>query len=138
MDDRWVVEQLTSRLLCILKLARKEQAANASSPNLALMDEVNDELGISMNFNVKGDREHEAEQNIETIKEHIQMAYHCLPFNALPNILTQYLCMVSTEQLTYFPAKGSVSPYFIPYILMMGTDLDYENIAKFHSELLSS
>jgi hypothetical protein len=36
-----------------------------------IMDEVKDELGVTMNYSAKGDHEHEAERNIETIKERV-------------------------------------------------------------------
>ena len=40
------------------------------------MDEVKDELGIEMNYTTKGDHEHKAERNIETIKERVCPTQH--------------------------------------------------------------
>ena len=89
------------------------------------MDEVKDELGIEMNYSTKGDHEHEAERNIETIKERVRTGYHYMPYPALPNILTKHLCMASTDQLNLFPAKGGVSAYFSPHVIMTGQNFDY-------------
>ena len=90
-----------------------------------LMDEVKDELGIEMNYTTKGDHEHEAERNIETIKERVRTAYHCMPYPAIPNVMTKRLCVASTDQLNLFPAKGGVSAYYSPHVIMTGQDFDY-------------
>ena len=89
------------------------------------MDEVKDELGIEMNYSTKGDHEHKAERNIETIKERVRTGYHYMPYPALPNILTKHLCMAATEQLHLFPAKGGVSAYYSPHMIMTGQDFNY-------------
>jgi hypothetical protein len=40
--------------------------------------------------------------------------------------MLQYLAMISTHQLNYFPAKGGISPYFSPHAILTGRPLDYE------------
>jgi len=90
-----------------------------------LMDPVADDLGINMNYTAKGEHVPEAERNNRVIQERVRSTFHNLPYKAIPRIMIQHLAVESTHQLNYFPAKGGVSPYYSPYVLMGGRDLDY-------------
>ena len=91
-----------------------------------LMDEVNNKLNITMNYTSKSEHVPEAELNNGTIGESIQETYHNLPYNIIPSIMLNYLAMMCMDQLNIFPAKGGVSKYLIPYVIMTKRDLDLE------------
>ena len=90
-----------------------------------LMDSVKDELGIDMNYTARGEHVPEAERNNRTIAERIRAAYHNLPYKAIPKLMLKYLAMECTHQLNLFPAKGGVSPYYSPHMIITGTNWDY-------------
>ena len=95
-----------------------------------LMDKVKDELDIDMNYTTTGEHESTAERNNRTVSEHIRAMYYNLPYRAIPKLMLKYLAMVATKQLNLFPAKGGVSPYFSPHVLLTKTDLDYDKHLK--------
>jgi hypothetical protein len=90
-----------------------------------LMDKVADELDVEMNYTTTDEHVPEAERNNRTIKERIRATYHNLPYKVLPRVMLRYLAMVSTEQLNLFPAKGGVSAYLSPHVILSGRDFDY-------------
>lgn len=90
-----------------------------------LMDEVNDTMGIEMNYTSRGEHVPEAERNNRTIGERIRATYHNLPYQIIPKIMLKYLAMVVTHQLNLFPAKGGVSAYLSPHVLLTGRNLDF-------------
>ena len=94
------------------------------------MDEVKDKLDIKMNYAVTNEHVPEAERNNCTIAERILATYHNLPYKTMPKLMLRYLAMVSTHQLNFFPAKGGVSAYLSPHVLVGGQNLDYENYCQ--------
>ena len=97
------------------------------------MDEVKDELDIQMNYTVTDEHVPEVERNNRTIAERIRATYHNLPFKKMPKLMLRYLAMVSTHQLNLFPAKGGISAYFSPHVLVVVEIWIMKSIAKFPS-----
>jgi hypothetical protein len=91
----------------------------------AMMDKVKDNLGVCMNFANALDHVPEAERNNRTIKEQVRVAYHRLPYKALPRQLIRYLVQTQASQLNLFPAKGGISPYYSPRTILGLPTLDY-------------
>ena len=91
-----------------------------------IMDQVKDELDIQMNYTITEEHVPEAERNNRTIAGRIRAAYHLLPYKTMPKLMLRYLAMVCTHQLNLFPAKGGISPYLSPHVLVGGQNLDYE------------
>jgi hypothetical protein len=92
-----------------------------------LMNEVNNKVGIKVNYTSKGEDVSEAELNKRTIGERIRATCHNLPYKAIPRIVLKYLAMVSTHQLNLFLAKAECPPYLSPHVLMTGTNLEFKN-----------
>jgi hypothetical protein len=90
----------------------------------SMMERVNDNLDVNMNFTNAQDHVPEAERN-KTIKERIQAAYHRLPYKALPRIMIRYLAMYQVNQLNLFPVKGGVPAYYSPRMILNQENLDY-------------
>ena len=91
----------------------------------AMMNKVSDDLDVVMNYTNASDHVPEAERNNRTIKERIRATFQRLPYKAIPRIMIRYLTMVSGMQLNFFPAKGGVSTYYSPRMIMDQTNLDY-------------
>ena len=89
-----------------------------------LLEKVADELGIVMNYATANEHVPEAERNNRTIQERIRATYHLLPYRALPKVLIRYLAMVSAFQLNLFPAKGGISEYYSPHVILTGQAFD--------------
>ncbi|MGC9213443.1 MAG: hypothetical protein ACP5F2_08285 [Athalassotoga sp.] len=90
-----------------------------------MMDQVKDELDVDMNYTTTDEHVPEAERNNRTIAERIRCAYHNLPYKAISKLMLCYLSMVSTKQLNLFPAKGGVSSYLSPHVILGGRNIDY-------------
>ena len=91
-----------------------------------LMNEIKDDIGIHMNIPPADEKVGAAERNNRTIGERVRATYHHMPYKAIPRIMLKYLAMVSTQQLNLFPAKGGVSPYYSPHVILKKRDIDYE------------
>ena len=91
-----------------------------------LIEPVQDKLNATMNFANPGDHVPEAERNNRTIKERIRAAFHRLPYKAMPRVMIGYLSMECSSKLNIFPAKGGISPYYSPQILLNQRTLDYK------------
>ena len=83
-----------------------------------MMEQVDDDLDVTMNFTNAQDHVPEAERNNRTIKERIRAAYHRLPYKAIPRIMIRYLAMNQANQLNLFPVKGGVSSYYSPRMIL--------------------
>jgi predicted RNA-binding protein len=68
-----------------------------------MMEQVEDNLDVKMNFTNAQDHVPEAERNNQTIKERIRAAYHRLPYKAIPRIMINYLAMIQANQLNLSP-----------------------------------
>jgi hypothetical protein len=90
-----------------------------------MMEKVKDELDVDMNFTNAQDHVPEAERNNRTIKERIRVAYHRLPYKAIPRIMINYLAMIQANQLNLFPVKAGVSQYDSHRMILNQTNLDY-------------
>jgi hypothetical protein len=90
-----------------------------------MMDKVKDNLGLRMNFMNTLDHVPEAERNNRIIKERVLVAYHRLPYKALPRQLLWYLVQTQASQLNLFPAKGRKSPDYRPRTILGLPALDY-------------
>jgi hypothetical protein len=90
-----------------------------------MMEKVDDNLDVDMNFTNAQDHVPEAERHNCKIKERIQAAYHRLLYKAIPRIMINYLAMTQANKLNLFPVKGGVSKYYSPPMILNQTNLDY-------------
>ena len=58
-----------------------------------LMDEVKDEMNITMNYTNAQDHVPEAERNNRTIKERMRVQYHQLPYQNIPKVMIRHMAM---------------------------------------------
>ena len=63
---------------------------------------MDDEYEAKLNFAHAQEHVPEAECNIQVIKEHVQAAFHCQPFQAIPAIMKKCLAMEATCKLIFF------------------------------------
>ena len=96
----------------------------------AMMDKVCDDLDVRMNYTNALDHVPEAERNNRTIKERIRAAFHRLPFKKITKTMLRYLAMIQVNQLNLFPAKGGVSKYYSPRMILTQESLDYNKHCK--------
>jgi hypothetical protein len=92
-----------------------------------MMEKVKEDLGVRMNFTNALDHVPEAERNKRTIKEWVGVAYHQLPYKALPRRqLVWYSVTTQASQLNLFPAKGGISLYYSLRTILGIHPLDYD------------
>ncbi len=91
----------------------------------SMMDTVKDELQVEMNYGPAQAHVPEAERNNRTIGEAIRTAYHRLPYRAIPRVMLRNLAMEVTKNLNVLPAKGGVSEYYSPHMILKRENFDY-------------
>ncbi len=96
----------------------------------AMMDAVKDEMGVSMDYCSPNNHVSEAERNNRVIKDRHRIAYHRLPFKYMPRAMIRELATKVTRDLNLFPAKGGVSAYYSPHMILQGRKLDYNKHCK--------
>ena len=107
------------------KAGFKVKTINCNREFEELMDPIHDDLDVEMNYTAMGEHVPEAERNNRTIGERIRAAYHNLPYMKIPRVMLRYIAMVSTQQLNLFPAKGGISEYYSPHMIMAKKNVDY-------------
>ena len=90
-----------------------------------MMDVMKDELHVTMNYTNAQDHVPKAERNNCMLKERIRMAFHHLPYKAIPQVMIRYLAMESARKLNLFPAKGGISAYYSPQTILTHEVLNY-------------
>jgi hypothetical protein len=90
------------------------------------MSQVKDDLDVDMNYTATDEHVPEAERNNRTIAERIRAAYHNLPYRVIPKVMLRYLAMIAATQLNLFPAKGGISAYYSPHVILGGRNIDFE------------
>ena len=90
-----------------------------------LMNELQDNYNITMNYSNPQEHVPEAERNNRVIKERFRAAFHRLPFKKLPKIMVKILTMECAKKLNFFPPQGGISTYYSPRMIMHQQSLDY-------------
>ena len=93
-----------------------------------LMVKVEEELQVYINYANPDDHVHQAERNNRVIKERVRIGYYRMPYNLIPAIMILYLGMQATHTMNYFPAKGGLSRYFSPYMILNERRVDYKTM----------
>jgi hypothetical protein len=83
-------------------------------------------------FNYSSPNEHvpDVERSIQVIKERIRATYHRLLFERLPRVMVKILVLESAKKLNFFPAKGGISPYYSPRMILHHKNMDYNKHCK--------
>ena len=74
----------------------------------------------------RGEHVKRAERNNQTIAGDIRAIFHSLPYKAYPRTMTKYATMVAAANFNHFPAKGGVSSYYSPHVIMGKKPLNYK------------
>ena len=90
-----------------------------------LKDVVERELLSRLNPTAADDHDPFAERNNRTIGERVRTTYHELPYKTPPKIMIRYMTMNCANQLNMFPAKGGISQYYSPYVILKKRHVDY-------------
>eukprot|EP00980_Cylindrotheca_fusiformis_P016549 scaffold4962_cov112-Cylindrotheca_fusiformis.AAC.3 len=91
-----------------------------------MMDQVQDDLDVEMNYANPGDHVPEAERNNRTVKERVRVGYYRIPYKKIPRVMIRYLAMVSTRSINMFPAKGGISAHYSPHMILSHQNVDYK------------
>ena len=98
---------------------------------LAMMDNVCDGLGVTMNYTNAQDHEPRAERNNRTIKNGFRLAFHRTGYKAVPIVLMHELGMLIAERINMFPAKHGMSECFSPNAIMNKEQMDFNKHCKY-------
>ena len=92
----------------------------------SIMDDVEDGLGVKMNYTNAQDHVPAAERNNRTIKEAMRTVIHRIPYKRIPPIMIKHLAIISTDRLNWFPAKYGISKTYSPMTIITGKTLEYK------------
>ena len=90
-----------------------------------LVESLQDEFNISVNFAAPQEHVPEVERSIRVIKERVRGLFHYLPFTHLPKKVVKMMAMECTKKLNYFPAKHGISEFYSPRMIMHQRTLEY-------------
>ena len=79
-----------------------------------LMNPVQDDMNIDMNYTSTGEHQPHAERNNRYLKERIRVKFQRMPFKATPKVLTTAVCKYVAERSNWYPPKGGISSHFSP------------------------
>ena len=96
-----------------------------------LMDPVADDLNIKMNYATANEHVPEAERNNRVIKERIRAEYNALPYSKIPKLMIIKLAETVTDKLNWVPAKGGLSPYYSPHVILTKRPIDYNKHCQY-------
>ena len=91
-----------------------------------IMDEVEDELDVRMNYMNAQDHVPVAERNNRTIKEAVRTALHRLLYKRILKLMIKELVTLCTNRLNWFPAKNGISNNYSPMTIITGKTIDYK------------
>ena len=91
-----------------------------------IFEPIEDGMGITMDYCAAKEHVPEAERNNQTIKDRSRVAYYRLPYRNIPKIMIQTMVLESTRKINLFPAKGGVSAYYSPSMIMNHEVLNYK------------
>jgi len=89
-----------------------------------MLERVQDELDIVMNFANAQDHEPKAERNNRTTKEAFRTAFHRTPHSRMPRLMMQELAELTTERSNCFPAKHGMSKCCSPHVIVNQEPVD--------------
>ncbi|CAJ1940682.1 unnamed protein product [Cylindrotheca closterium] len=71
-----------------------------------------------MNYASRGEHDPKAERNNQHLKALFRVHFHRMPFKAIPKKLTVALMTRVAKISNYYPAKGGLSEYYSPHMIM--------------------
>ena len=95
-----------------------------------IMEKIQDDLDVQMNFANAGEHVPQAERNNRFLGERFRACYHNLPYKAIPRVMIKYMCLNQTASTNIFPNKNGLSDYLSPHTIITGTALDYNKICQ--------
>ena len=91
-----------------------------------LFDEVMDELNVHMNYASAGEHEPTAERNIQHLKSIARTLAHRTFFKRIPKQITVAIGRSAARTSNFYPAKGGISEYYSPHMIIAKRQVDYE------------
>ena len=82
------------------------------------MDELNNDMGIEINYANPDGQVPESDRNNKLIKDIFRIAYYRLPYKKMPSIMISHLAMNVMRYFNLFPTKIGVLNHYIPHIIM--------------------
>ena len=92
-----------------------------------IFDEVKDSINVHMNYTSKGEHEPTAERNNQHIKSGFRTMFHRMPYKAVPKLMTKRMGRRVCETSNYYPAKGGISKYYSPRMIVYRRKVDFAN-----------
>jgi hypothetical protein len=88
-----------------------------------VMQPLEKQLGVRFDFAASNAHIPAAERNNRTIEERMRVLLQYLPFSKVPKVVIRAIASYVTDCMNYYPAKGGISSYYSPHILVGGRRL---------------
>ena len=90
-----------------------------------VFDAVKDEMDVHMNYASAGEHEPTAERNVQHLKAMMRAFAERCYFRAIPKLLTIAFGRRAAETSNYYPAKGGISSYYSPHMILKKRRVDF-------------
>ena len=90
----------------------------------SIMEQVQDEMDIEMDYCPPNGHVPEAERNNRSIQDRTRAGFYRLPYPVIPKLMIQYLVMTCAGSFNWVPPKGGISKFYSPYMIMSHQGLD--------------
>ena len=84
----------------------------------SIIDEIADNFDISMNYANPDYHIPYIERNKRVVQERFRIDYYRLSYNIIKMLMIRHLLMISTTKLNIFAAKGGISAYCYPHMIL--------------------
>ena len=121
-DLSWALPSITS---CWLTSLQEFMYVNNLS-FCPLVEPLQDEFCVAINFANPQEHVPEAERNNRVIKERVRATYHRLPYDTrLTRTMLKMLVSELVTKLNFFPAKNGISKFYSLRMILHQQNLDY-------------
>ena len=122
---------LTSVIRCYNVGGFRIAKIHADNEFRPLLEPLQDEFRVEINFANPQDHVPEAERNNRTLKERTRATYHRLPYHTLTRTMVKILVQESAKKLNFFPARHGVSQFYSPRMILHQRNLQYNKHCKY-------
>ena len=95
------------------------------------MESVETGLEAALDFCAPDEHVPEAERNNRSIQDRVIAGFYRTPYKRIPKVMTRHLVMSAARSLNWLPAKGGISQFYSPHMILNHKNLDWNRDFKY-------
>ena len=97
----------------------------------SIMDKLADSLDIPTNYANPDDHVTDIEGNNQVVEEIFRISCYSLPYKKITRLMIWYLAMIDTTKWNIFLAKGGISAYYYPCMILNQRNWYYKKHCRY-------